>query len=82
MWDIVPISETRSGEIGTPKAYGIHNGNIVTTLGHTPLEMAVFKSDEAYLAVRSDEFGYANYEIVPTPDRLGREGMERAPGRK
>ena len=33
MWDIVPISETRSGEIGTSAAYGIQNGDIVTTLG-------------------------------------------------
>jgi len=43
--------------------------------------MAVFKSGDKYVAARSHGFGCANYEIVPTPDQLGREVMERAPGR-
>ncbi|MGJ7508657.1 DUF3604 domain-containing protein [Variovorax sp. GT1P44] len=51
--------------------YSIKNGKIVTSFGNRTYETAVYKLGDRYLAARSNEFGYANYEIVPTPDNLG-----------
>ena len=31
----------------------------------TPIETAVYKMGDKYLGVRSNEFGYANYQIIP-----------------
>jgi hypothetical protein len=31
----------------------------------TPFEVAVYKVGDKYLAARSNEFGYANYEVEP-----------------
>ena len=55
---------------GAPSAYSIQNGKIVSSLGNTPFEVAVYKVGEKYLAARSNEFGYANYEIVEGPLNL------------
>ncbi len=44
--------------------YSIQNGKLVTTLGNTPLELAVYKMGEAYYGARSNEFGFANYEVL------------------
>jgi len=47
-----------------PTPYSISNGKLVTMLGNTPVEMAVYKLGEKYCGARSNEFGYANYEIL------------------
>jgi hypothetical protein len=44
-------------------SYEIKDGHIVTTLEGTPFELTVYKSGDKYLAARSNEFGYANYEV-------------------
>jgi len=44
-------------------AYEIHDGRIVTTLDGTPFEMTLYAFGDRYIAARSDEYGYANYEI-------------------
>ena len=46
--------------------YFINNGKLVTALAGTPIEIAVYKVGGKYVGARSNEFGYANYEIVPT----------------
>ncbi len=51
--------------LGASKAYYINNGKIVTALVGTPIEIAVYKMGDRYLGACSDEFGYANYEIIP-----------------
>jgi hypothetical protein len=51
--------------LGGSKAYYINNGKIVTELVGTPIEITVYKLGDKYLGARSNEFGYANYEIVP-----------------
>ena len=33
--------------------------------------MTLYKAGDKYMAARSNEFGYANYEIVPAPNQLG-----------
>lgn len=43
--------------------YEIKDGHVITTVAGTPFEVAVYKVGEKYLAARSNEFGYANYEI-------------------
>jgi hypothetical protein len=50
--------------------YFINNGKIVTALVGTPLEITVYKAGDKYLAARSNEFGYANYEIIPAVREL------------
>jgi hypothetical protein len=56
---------TRDSWQGTPTAYSIRNGRIVTSLGNTPYEISVYKVGEKYVAARSNEFGFANYEVLP-----------------
>ena len=50
--------------LGTSRTYNIHNGKIVTELEGTPIEVSVYKLGDKYLGARSNEFGYANYEII------------------
>lgn len=51
--------------LGTSRTYNIQNGKIVTELVGTPIEIAVYKMGDKYYGARSNEFGYANYEIIP-----------------
>ena len=52
-----------SGELGSPAPYEIKDGRVVTTLSGTPFEVMVYKIGDKYMAARSNEFGYANYEV-------------------
>jgi Protein of unknown function (DUF3604) len=47
-----------------PTPYSINNGKLVTMIGNTPVGMAIYKLGEKYYGARSNEFGYANYEIL------------------
>jgi hypothetical protein len=49
---------------GTTQPYSIANGKLVTMLSQSPFEVTVYKLADAYLAARSNEFGYANYEVL------------------
>jgi hypothetical protein len=51
--------------LGTSSPYFINNGKIVNPISGTPIEITVYKVGDKYLAARSNEFGYANYEIIP-----------------
>ena len=53
-----------SGELGSPAQYEIRDGQLITTLEGTPFAAIVYKTDDKYVAARSNEFGYANYEIT------------------
>ncbi len=59
-----------NGLLGIPTTYVIRNGKIVTYFGNAPFEMTVFKAGDKTFAARSNEFGFANYEIVPEPAAL------------
>ena len=59
-----------AGYLGNSRAYNIVNGTIVTELVGTPIEVKVYKVGDKYLAARSNEFGYANYEIIPAVEEL------------
>jgi hypothetical protein len=43
--------------------YEIRDGLYVVEIAGTPIEAAVYKVGDKYVAARSNEFGYANYEI-------------------
>jgi hypothetical protein len=61
--DLVAMSEL--GFTGQAAAYEIRGGKIVTLLGGgTPFEVAVYRVGDKYVAARSSEFGYANYEVI------------------
>jgi hypothetical protein len=56
--------------LGTSRTYNIDRGKIVTALVGTPIEISVYKLGDKYVAARSNEFGYANYEIIPAVAQL------------
>jgi hypothetical protein len=60
----------QSGYLGASSAYWIKDGKIVTELAGTPFEVAVYKQGDKYLGARSNEFGYANYEIIQPPNNM------------
>jgi hypothetical protein len=43
--------------------YEIRDGHLVTYINGTQFEATVYKSGDRYVASRSDEYGYANYEV-------------------
>jgi hypothetical protein len=56
--------------LGATRTYSIANGKILTDLAGTPIETTVYKVGDKYVAARSNEFGYANYEIIPEVQEL------------
>jgi len=56
--------------LGTSRTYNIDHGKIVTDLVGTPIEISVYKMGDKYFGARSNEFGYANFEIVPVVSEL------------
>jgi len=67
--DLIAISEL--GMSGESAAYEIRNGRVVTIIGGTAFDVMLYKDGDKYLAARSNEFGYANYEVtsVAAPTR-------------
>ena len=70
--------------LGQSTTYAIRDDKVVTNFGNRDYELTVFKvgggaSDmmadkgDSYVAARSNEFGFANYEVIPTPVFLGTE---------
>ena len=54
----------KSGYQGTTSPYTIENGKVVMTLSQEPYSVTVYKLGDKYYGARSNEFGYANYEIL------------------
>jgi hypothetical protein len=57
----------RDGYQGTTIPYKIEGGKLVTFLSQDPYSLTFYKLGDTTYAARSNEFGYANYEIVPPP---------------
>jgi hypothetical protein len=57
----------RDGYHGTTGPYKIAKGKLVTFVSQEPYSVTFYKLGKTHYAARSNEFGYANYEIVPTP---------------
>jgi hypothetical protein len=52
-----------AGEPGSRSEYVIRDGRIVTTIEGTPFEVTVYKTGDKFVAARSNEFGFVNYEL-------------------
>jgi hypothetical protein len=57
----------RDGYQGTTTPYKIEKGKAVTTISQDPYSIAIYKLGDTYYGARSNEFGYANYEMIPSP---------------
>ena len=57
----------RDGYQGTTTPYKIEGGKLVTNISQDPFSVTIYKLGDTYYGARSNEFGYANYEIIPTP---------------
>src|SRR6266571_125442 len=56
--------------LGNSQPYFINDGKIVTSLVGTPIEIAVYKLGGKLYGARSNEFGYANYEVIAKQPEL------------
>jgi hypothetical protein len=61
----------RDGYQGTTTPYEIKGGKLITWVSQDPYAFTVYKLGDAYYGARSNEFGYANYEIIKTPQFSG-----------
>jgi hypothetical protein len=57
----------RNGYQGITTPYKIEGGKVVTKVQQDAYSMAIYKLGDTYYGARSNEFGYANYEIIPYP---------------
>jgi hypothetical protein len=57
----------RDGYEGTSLHYKIEGGKLITFVSQEPYAVTVYKLGNTYYGARSNEFGYANYEIIPAP---------------
>jgi hypothetical protein len=55
------------GYEGTTGRYQIQGGKLITWVSQEPYSVTLYKLGDTYYAARSNEFGYANYEIIPPP---------------
>jgi hypothetical protein len=69
--------------LGIPATYAIKDGKIVTHFANAPYEVTVYKMGDKYFAARSNEFGFANYEVIPQPIEMQvlglKEGSDLSP---
>jgi len=57
----------RNGYQGITTPYKIEGGKVITKVQQDPYSMTIYKLGDTYYGARSNEFGYANYEIIPYP---------------
>jgi len=60
----------RNGYQGNTTPYKIEGGKVITKVAQDPYSLAIYKLGDTYYGVRSNEFGYANYEIIPYPPNV------------
>ncbi len=57
----------RDGYQGITTPYKIEGGKLVTKVQQDPYSVTIYKLGDTYYGARSNEFGYANYEMIPSP---------------
>src|SRR5208283_4776308 len=57
----------RNGYQGDTTPYKIEGGKVVTKVAQNPYSVTIYKLGDTYYGARSSEFGYANYEMIPSP---------------
>ena len=55
---------------GVPTSYEIKGSQVIEHFGNGPMSWTLFQSGDTTLLARSDEFGYANYEIIKPPTHM------------
>jgi hypothetical protein len=63
--------------LGLTRPYYVNNGKLVTEIAGTPIEVTVYKLGDKYIAARANEFGYANYEMIPAVAEINPLGPGR-----
>ena len=56
-----------NGYEGMTSRYAIADGKLTTFVSQDPYSVTIYKLGNTYYGARSNEFGYANYEIIPAP---------------
>jgi len=56
-----------NGYEGITSRYAIADGKLTTFVSQDAYSVTVYKLGNTYYGARSNEFGYANYEIIPAP---------------
>ncbi len=57
----------QTGHQGITTPYTIRDGKVVMTISQEPYAVTFYKLGATYYAARSNEFGFANYEMLPKP---------------
>ncbi len=57
----------RDGCEGVTTPYKIEGGKVVTNISQARFPMTIYKLGDTYYGARCNESGYANYEIIPSP---------------
>ena len=57
----------RDGYQGTTSTYKIEGSKLITYVSQDPYAVTFYKLGDTYYGARSNEFGYANYKIIPAP---------------
>ncbi len=57
----------RSGYEANTSPYKIEGGKLTIKVAQDPYAMTIYKLGDSYYGARSNEFGYANYEMIPSP---------------
>ena len=57
----------RDGYQGVTGPYRIEGGKLVIPVSQHPYSVTLYKLGDTYYAARSNEFGYANYQVIPAP---------------
>ena len=55
------------GYEGITSPYKIDGGKVITLISQDPYAMTFYKVGNTTYGARSNEFGFANYEVIPTP---------------
>ena len=57
----------RNGYQGNTSPYKIEGGKVTVKVAQDPYSMTIYKLGDTYYGARSNEFGYANYEMIASP---------------
>jgi len=56
-----------NGYQGNTSPYKIEGGKLTIKVAQDPYSITIYKLGDTYYGARSSEFGYANYEMIPSP---------------
>ena len=57
----------RTGYEANTSPYKIEGGKLTIKVAQDPYSITIYKLGDTYYGARSSEFGYANYEMIPSP---------------